>query len=76
MSLKTEDIYAALRAYPSLLYAMVAILAITPMAGFLVMEIPFQPKEFRVGLSLFCCVPTTLTSGVTLASQVRIFLLV
>eukprot|EP00240_Pyramimonas_obovata_P004112 CAMPEP_0118921850 /NCGR_PEP_ID=MMETSP1169-20130426/990_1 /TAXON_ID=36882 /ORGANISM="Pyramimonas obovata, Strain CCMP722" /LENGTH=343 /DNA_ID=CAMNT_0006862641 /DNA_START=403 /DNA_END=1434 /DNA_ORIENTATION=- len=71
MSLKTADIYAALRAYPSLIYALVAILAITPMAGFLVMEIPFQPKEFRVGLGLFCCVPTTLTSGVTLATQAK-----
>ena len=56
---------------PSLVYGLVAILLITPLLGFLSQKIPFEPKEFRVGLTLFICMPTTLTSGVTMVTSVR-----
>lgn len=29
-------------------------------------HIPFEPREFQYGAALFCVVPTTLTSGVTM----------
>lgn len=71
MGMKTGDITAALTAYTSLAYGLVAILGITPLFGFLMVEIPFSPTEFSTGLALFCCVPTTLTSGVTLVTQAK-----
>jgi len=57
-------------ALPSLSYGLVAILLITPFIGFLTLEIPFSPREFRIGLTLFACMPTTLTSGVTMVGLV------
>ena len=45
-----------------------AILLVTPMMGFVVVQIPFEPVEFRYGLAP-ACVPTTLTSGVTLVTS-------
>ena len=38
------------------------------MFGFALVQIPFEPVQFRYGLALFSCVPTTLTSGVTLVT--------
>jgi hypothetical protein len=58
-------------AVPSLAYGLVAILLITPLIGFLTLQIPFSPREFRIGLTLFACMPTTLTSGVTMVGLVR-----
>lgn len=52
----------------ALSYAVVAILGITACYGFILFNIPFRPDEFRYGAALFCVVPTTLTSGVLLAS--------
>eukprot|EP01025_Chloroclados_australasicus_P005954 TRINITY_DN11966_c0_g1_i11.p1 TRINITY_DN11966_c0_g1~~TRINITY_DN11966_c0_g1_i11.p1 ORF type:complete len:432 (-),score=31.85 TRINITY_DN11966_c0_g1_i11:2800-4095(-) len=66
LTLKTSEIKAAVQAYAAFIYAIVVILIITPMAGFVTLEIPFDPQEFAIGLAVFCAVPTTLTSGATL----------
>ena len=63
LTLKTADIKNALGAHASLAYGIVAILLATPMFGFALVQIPFEPVQFRYGLALFSCVPTTLTSG-------------
>lgn len=68
LTIKTEDAKAALKAHWSLVYGLLAILLLTPMLGFATQEVPFKPKEFRVGLTLFVCMPTTLTSGVTMVT--------
>ena len=68
LTLKTADIKNALGAHAALAYGLIAILGVTPMMGFLMVQIPFEPVQFRYGLALFCCVPTTLTSGVTLVT--------
>ena len=68
LTLKTADIQNALGAHAALAYGLIAILGVTPMLGFLMVQIPFEPVQFRYGLALFCCVPTTLTSGVTLVT--------
>lgn len=52
----------------TLAFGVIAILGLTPLMGFLMVQIPFEPVQFRYGLALFCCVPTTLTSGVTLVN--------
>ena len=69
VTLKTADIKNALSAHVALVYGIVTILVITPMLGFAIVQIPFEPVQFRYGLALFSCVPTTLTSGVTLVTS-------
>lgn len=69
LTLKTEDIKNALGARVGLAYGIVTIMVITPMLGFAIVQIPFEPVQFRYGLALFSCVPTTLTSGVTLVTS-------
>ena len=59
LTLKTADIKNALGAHASLAYGIVAILLATPMFGFALVQIPFEPVQFRYGLALFSCVPTT-----------------
>lgn len=71
MTIKTEDVKDALKAGPSLAYGLVSILLITPLLGFLTQQVPFDPKEFRIGLTLFICMPTTLTSGVTMVTAAK-----
>lgn len=67
--LSTADLQAAIKAYVGFVYGLVAILFITPCLGFLMYKIPFQTREYAVGLTVFSCVPTTLTSGVTYVMQ-------
>ena len=69
LTLKTEDIKNALGAHVALGYGIITILVVTPMLGFAIVQIPFEPVQFRYGLALFACVPTTLTSGVTLVTS-------
>ncbi|CAM9580437.1 unnamed protein product [Hapterophycus canaliculatus] len=68
LKLKTDDIKEALSKEGRLgyIYGIVAILGITGCIGFVAAEIPFDVKEFSYGLAVFCVVPTTLSSGVTL----------
>eukprot|EP01024_Parvocaulis_polyphysoides_P056892 TRINITY_DN602_c0_g1_i5.p1 TRINITY_DN602_c0_g1~~TRINITY_DN602_c0_g1_i5.p1 ORF type:complete len:441 (+),score=33.99 TRINITY_DN602_c0_g1_i5:121-1323(+) len=69
LTLRTSEIKSALSAYLAFAYAITAILIITPLAGYIALEIPYQPYEFAIGLAVFCVVPTTLTSGATLVMQ-------
>eukprot|EP01023_Acetabularia_acetabulum_P047811 TRINITY_DN5041_c0_g1_i1.p1 TRINITY_DN5041_c0_g1~~TRINITY_DN5041_c0_g1_i1.p1 ORF type:complete len:380 (-),score=40.07 TRINITY_DN5041_c0_g1_i1:102-1241(-) len=69
LTLRTSEIKSALSAYLAFGYAMTAILVITPLAGYIALEIPYTPYEFAIGLAVFCVVPTTLTSGATLVMQ-------
>jgi predicted Na+-dependent transporter len=48
----------AVKAWKALLYGMVSILFITAFSGFVTMQLPFEPQEFAIGLSIFACVPT------------------
>lgn len=45
---------------------LLSILFLTPLWGFLALAIPFYPPEFALGLAVMACVPTSLSSGVTL----------
>ncbi|GMH34790.1 hypothetical protein BSKO_02651 [Bryopsis sp. KO-2023] len=69
LTLKTTDIMAALKAYVGFLYGAITILILTPCLGFALVKIPSSTPEFATGLAIFAAVPTTLTSGVTLAVQ-------
>lgn len=72
LTLKTDDIKEALSREGrwGYIYGVVAILGITGCVGFVAGEIPFDVKEFSYGLAVFCVVPTTLSSGVTLVMNV------
>ena len=71
LMLKTDEVHAALAAWKATAWGGISILFVTPLLG---TAIAFQlPLEFpfQLGLALFCCMPTTLTSGVALTAQAR-----
>ena len=70
LNLKRGEATQALSAWGSILYGLVTILLITPLAGFVAIRLPLQPPELAFGLAVFCCMPTTLSSAVSL-TQVR-----
>lgn len=66
--LKTDAMKKALKQPCGLFTGWFSILAWTPLLGFVAVRLPVGPKEFSYGLALFCCVPTTLTSGAALVA--------
>lgn len=72
LTLKTDDIKKAIgkQGRWGFIYGVISILGITGCVGFLAAEIPFDVKDFSYGLAVFCVVPTTLSSGVTLVMNV------
>ena len=69
--LRTQDLRAALSAWSATVWGCLAILFITPAIGVtLAMQVPVD-GSFRLGLALFCCMPTTLSSGIALTGQAR-----
>eukprot|EP01064_Diplonema_japonicum_P016354 TRINITY_DN24367_c0_g1_i1.p1 TRINITY_DN24367_c0_g1~~TRINITY_DN24367_c0_g1_i1.p1 ORF type:complete len:403 (+),score=68.37 TRINITY_DN24367_c0_g1_i1:55-1209(+) len=69
LRLKTDDVLKSLKAPVPLIIAMVMILLVTPAVGFLPANVDMGVEEFKIGFALFCCVPTTLTSGAALIAQ-------
>ena len=58
--LRTDEILAAVSAWPATLWGCVSILLLTPVIGALIaVRLPLEPA-FQIGLALFCCMPTTL----------------
>ncbi|KAI5006045.1 hypothetical protein ZWY2020_033288 [Hordeum vulgare] len=55
-----------LQAWPAGLFGLGSILLLTPFLAQYIVQIQFFPREFITGLAMFCCMPTTLSSGVTL----------
>jgi len=72
VTLSTSDIQEAMGAWQGALLGLCSILVITPFFGMIPMQIPFEPKEFQVGLAVFCMMPTTLSSGVALVTQAKV----
>lgn len=69
LGLKTEDIKHAAREWKGTALGVVLILGVTPLASLIVLQLPLRPREFALGLAVFACVPTTLSSGVVLTRQ-------
>lgn len=69
--LRTDEIRAALSAWPATLWGILAILFLTPVLGAAVALMAPLDDSFRLGLALFCCMPTTLSSGIALTQQAR-----
>ncbi|KAL6899149.1 hypothetical protein ACP4OV_005807 [Aristida adscensionis] len=66
LTLRTKELGAALEAWPAGLFGLASILLFTPFLAQFIMKVQFFPHEFITGLAMFCCMPTTLSSGVTL----------
>ncbi|GFR43181.1 hypothetical protein Agub_g4231, partial [Astrephomene gubernaculifera] len=66
ITLETSELKMAMKGYKVLLLAIVTILFVTGMTGFIFINMDFKPMEFGYGLAIFACVPTSLSSGVAL----------
>ncbi|CAI0442387.1 unnamed protein product [Linum tenue] len=66
MTLRNGDIGAAAEAWPVGVLGLFSILVFTPCFSRAIVQIHLQPQEFVSGLAIFCCMPTTLSSGVAL----------
>uniref|UniRef100_A0ACD5YWY6 Uncharacterized protein n=1 Tax=Avena sativa TaxID=4498 RepID=A0ACD5YWY6_AVESA len=66
LTLRTKELGAALQAWPAGLFGLCSILLFTPFLAKFIVQTQFSPPEFITGLAMFCCMPTTLSSGVTL----------
>jgi sodium/bile acid cotransporter 7 len=62
----TQEARRALQSWGAWVYGLAFILVLSPLAALAVLQVPLVPREFAVGLAVFCCMPTTLTSGVSL----------
>jgi sodium/bile acid cotransporter 7 len=69
--LRTDEIRAAFSGWKATLWGCLSILLVTPALGtFVAFQLPLEPS-FQLGLALFCCMPTTLSSGIALTGQAR-----
>ena len=71
LMLRTDEIHAAFAAWGATLWGGVSILLITPVMGVALTFLVPVEASFRLGLALFCCMPTTLSSGIALTTQAR-----
>ncbi|XP_042393182.1 probable sodium/metabolite cotransporter BASS4, chloroplastic [Zingiber officinale] len=68
--LRSRELGAAVEAWPVGLFGLGSILLLTPFFSRLVLQIQLAPYELITGLAAFCCMPTTLSSGVALTQLV------
>jgi len=69
ISLETKELKSAFGAVKALSLGTVTILVLTSFLGYIPLRIPLKPYEFSLGMAIFSCVPTSLSSGVTLVIQ-------
>jgi solute carrier family 10 (sodium/bile acid cotransporter), member 7 len=67
--LKTTEIKKALSEWKAVIYGIFTILILTACMGGVMTRIPLSMPELAYGLGVFCCVPTTMSSGVILVGQ-------
>ena len=69
LRLRTDEIQAAISAWTATLWGSASILLFTPIIGAAIaFQLPLDPA-FQIGLALFFCMPTTLSSGIALTGQ-------
>ncbi|GMH11570.1 hypothetical protein Nepgr_013411 [Nepenthes gracilis] len=66
LTLRSEEIAAAVKAWPVGIFGLASILLFSPVFSRLILQFNLQPPEFATGLAIFNCMPTTLSSGVAL----------
>ncbi|GBF95580.1 sodium metabolite cotransporter, chloroplastic-like [Raphidocelis subcapitata] len=70
LQLKQGEAARALQARGAVAFGLASILLITPLFSRAALALPLQPAELGVGLAVFCCMPTALSSGITLTQAV------
>ncbi|KAJ7537926.1 hypothetical protein O6H91_11G028100 [Diphasiastrum complanatum] len=70
LTLQDGEFAKAVEAWPLGLFGLASILLFTPMAAYILLQIRLSPPELVTGLAIFCCVPTTISSGVSLTQLV------
>ena len=71
LMLRTDEMHAAFSAWQATAWGSLSILLLTPFIGVtLAFQVPVE-ESFQLGLALFCCMPTTLSSGIALTNQAR-----
>ncbi len=71
LMLRTDEIRVALSAWSGSLWGSFSILLLTPLIGATIaFQLPLE-RPYQLGLALFCCMPTTLSSGIALTVQAR-----
>ncbi|KFM29246.1 hypothetical protein F751_1622 [Auxenochlorella protothecoides] len=69
--LNSGEVGDALRCPAALAYGLTAVLGLTSALAPLVLRLPLAPPELAIGFAVFCCMPTTLSTGVVLTQAVR-----
>eukprot|EP00208_Stichococcus_sp_RCC1054_P003830 CAMPEP_0206141098 /NCGR_PEP_ID=MMETSP1473-20131121/11778_1 /ASSEMBLY_ACC=CAM_ASM_001109 /TAXON_ID=1461547 /ORGANISM="Stichococcus sp, Strain RCC1054" /LENGTH=354 /DNA_ID=CAMNT_0053535511 /DNA_START=65 /DNA_END=1125 /DNA_ORIENTATION=+ len=70
LNLRRGEALRAASSWGAALYGLAAVLFITPLMALPVQALPLGRPELAFGLAVFCCVPTALSSGVTLTTAV------
>ena len=68
LTLKTDDMMKAVRAWKATSFGILSINVLTPLLALVATQLGFLRREFQYGLLLFCTMPTTVNSGVALAN--------
>jgi solute carrier family 10 (sodium/bile acid cotransporter), member 7 len=71
LRLRTDEVRAALAAWPATCWGAASILLLTPLIGTSLARLVPVEEAFRTGLALFFSMPTTLSSGIALTAQAR-----
>ncbi|XAR60126.1 hypothetical protein NMG60_11033378 [Bertholletia excelsa] len=70
LKLKGGETKAVSEAFPAVIFGLTSILLLGPFLAKVILQVQLAPQEFVTGLAIFCCVPTTLSSGVALTQLV------
>ncbi|WCJ41812.1 Sodium Bile acid symporter family [Euphorbia peplus] len=66
LKLQGKEIEEVAEAWPVAIFGLASLLLLTPLFSILILQVRLVPQEFVTGLAVFCCMPTTLSSGVAL----------
>ena len=69
VTLDSSELLQAVKAWRAVAYGLASMLFLSPLFGFAAVRLPFEPREFALGLAIMACVPSSLSSGVTLVIQ-------
>lgn len=71
LTLRIEELHSVLQYKYLVLYGIISINFITTLLCFVTLRFPFPTQWYAFGLTIFCCVPTTLGVGVALTQEAK-----